>query len=213
MSPNLGNLRNRLLDALELAGAGADGGALFDELVARYSEPHRHYHTLEHVAACLDALDELAVPCEHAGEVELALWFHDAIYDPRRNDNETCSAKLAQSWLLRLEVPATAVARVANAVNATSHHVASSSDDAVVSDVDLAVLGSSSVAYDCFERRIRKEFAHVPEPLFREARCRVLGEFLARPAIYRVPKICGILEQSARRNLERRIDELSCLLP
>lgn len=207
------HLRRRFLSALQLAGAEAGGDVLFDEIVARYSEPHRHYHTLRHVAACLRTLDDLSLLCEHPAEVELALWFHDAIYDPNRSDNESASAELARSGLAKLKVPAACIDRVASAVVATADHVPRTRDEAVVSDVDLAILGTRESDFDQFERQIAREFSHVPAPLFRQGRQRVLNEFLSRTAIYRVPKINSLLEQNARRNLERRIDELACLMP
>ena len=62
--------------------------SLCDALLARYSEPHRRYHTLQHLAECFAAFDEIADLAQHPADVELALWFHDAIYDTRRSDNE-----------------------------------------------------------------------------------------------------------------------------
>jgi predicted metal-dependent HD superfamily phosphohydrolase len=203
----------RLLVALERVGVSGGGSAVLHDLLGRYAEPHRHYHTLEHIAACLRMLDELEVCAEHPAEVELTLWFHDAIYDPHRADNEERSAELAQAWLSRLGVEHGVSERVAASVRATSHHDPNTSDQAVVSDADLAILGSAPKDFERFERQIRLEFAHVQAGLFREGRRRILAGFLARPQIYQLQPFQERLELSARHNLERRIDELSSGLP
>lgn len=212
MIAGMTDLRRRFSDALDGSGAtraARHGGAVFDDLVARYREEHRHYHTLEHVEACLGWLDWYAGLAERPAEVALALWFHDAIYDPRADDNERRSAGLAGKRLHELGTAADARERIAAHILATREHDAEQGDSRLVVDLDLTILGSSPAGFDEFEQRIRREYAHVPAALFEMGRRRVLQRFLERPTIYRVPALREELESAARANLQRRIAELS----
>lgn len=126
---------------------------LFDELIARYREPHRHYHTVQHLEECFDKLGTLRDLAEHPAEVELALWFHDAVYDTRRHDNEARSADWA-----RASLPADAGKRVHALVMATRHEaVPAGRDEQVLVDADLSILGAEASRFDGYERQIREE--------------------------------------------------------
>ena len=202
-------LAARFCRALHTLGATGEGGATFADLVRRWREPHRHYHTLVHLEACLAWLDWVAASADNAAEVELALWFHDAIYEPARADNERASAALAETQLRRLGVPEPSVLRVVQHVLATRGHRARSADGALVVDLDLSVLGASPEAYDRYERAIREEYRHVPDVAYRRGRGAVLREFAARPRIYETPALHELLEPQARRNLERALATLT----
>lgn len=209
MSANLNDLRARFERALVAAGATRPGDVVFDELVSRYRESHRHYHTLVHVDACLVWLDWFSGSARHPGEVELALWFHDAVYDPRARDNERLSADLVHELLAAVGVPGPALDRIAAHVLATEHHVASGGDASLLADLDLTILGAPVRDFDRFEGEIRREYAHVGESEYVFGRRGVLEGFLSKPEIYSVPKIREELETRARTNLTRRIAELS----
>lgn len=187
-------------------GASGDGAAVFNTLVARYGEPHRRYHTLQHLAECLAAFDQARHLAAHAAEVEMALWFHDAVYDVRRSDNEEQSAQWAESALQAAGVPAPVAARVSSLVLATRHSAEPvSPDERVLVDVDLGILGSGEARFAEYERQIREEYAFVPALLFRRKRKAILQTFLQRPRIYSTPHFFAALEQAARRNLKRAI--------
>ena len=145
----------------------------------------------------------------HPEEVELALWFHDAIYDLGHASNERRSAQFARARLGALGVRPEAVERIAACIEATARHESSGGDAALVVDLDLTVLGAGRREFDAFERRIRLEYAHVPESIYREARRRVLEGFLSRAQIYEIAPLRAELEPTARANLARRIRELS----
>ncbi len=179
---------------------------VFDELLARYSEPHRHYHNLTHIADCLAHFDHARELCEHAAEVELALWFHDAIYDTHAKDNEAQSA----AWAVRvLSDAGTAQAvreRVHALIMATCHTAAPDTPDAcTLVDIDLSILGAVPGRFDAYENEIRAEYAWVPGFLFRATRRKILREFLARPSIYSTGKFKQSLESNARANLARSL--------
>ena len=163
-------------------------------LKARYAEPHRRYHTMEHIEHCLREFDPRQAREPEA--VELAIWFHDAVYDTRRSDNEERSA----AWLLELMPEAK---RAAELILVTKHHRASTPDEALLVDVDLAILGQPGDVFDRYERRIREEYAWVPGILFRHKRAKILRGFLERPFIYGTEHFRAKYEAAARANLLR----------
>ena len=209
MNVNVNDLRRRFLGALSEAGAQRSGSGLFEELLARYGEGHRHYHTIAHVDACLGFLDWYRGLAQQPARVELALWFHDAVYELHAGDNEQRSADLAQARLGELGLPRLAIEDIARHVLATERHTGGSPDANLLVDLDLSVLGAPARTFQSFEREIRAEYAHVPELAFAVGRRAVLHGFLARPEIYRVPALREELEARARLNLTRRIVELA----
>ncbi|MDB5901054.1 MAG: hypothetical protein JWP41_4656 [Ramlibacter sp.] len=187
----------------ELGAHTIDGG-VFNQLVAAYSERHRHYHTLQHLRECLAHLDAAASLARRPAEVELALWFHDAIHDPRRDDNEERSADWAASAARAGGCAADVAQRIRSLVLATKTHQPASDDPdtRLLLDIDLAILGAAPARFAEYERQVRAEYAHVPEPDFRAARAHVLAGFAARPRIYGTDAFHDALESRARRNLE-----------
>jgi predicted metal-dependent HD superfamily phosphohydrolase len=142
--------------------------------------------------------------------IEAAIWFHDAVYDTRRDDNEARSAALAQAELSALAWPPAAVQRVAALVLATQHHAAEAADaDArLFLDLDLSVLGQSAAVYAAYSDAVRLEYAWVEALAYRQGRARVLRSFLDRECIYRTPALYDAWEASARRNLKQELDTL-----
>jgi predicted metal-dependent HD superfamily phosphohydrolase len=193
----------------ELGVIASTQSALFEEVTARYREPHRHYHTLQHLDECFAHLSDLRKLAEHPAEVELALWFHDAIYEVKRSDNEERSAQWARAGALAAGVPADAAERVFALIMCTRHAAAPAGIDAeVLIDIDLSILGASADRFDEYERQIREEYAWVPGFVFRRKRAEVLGEFLARSSIFCTPAFIERCEQSARANIQRSLDRL-----
>jgi predicted metal-dependent HD superfamily phosphohydrolase len=190
-----------------VASFGVSGSdEVYADLVAAYSEPHRYYHTTTHVDDCLAQLDQAPKITEAPHEVELALWFHDAIYKSASSKNEAESAEWAREFLRSVDAPEDRQARVFNYIVATKHDVEPDSGDAtVVVDIDLSILGREAEDYDLFEERIRKEYKWVPGPLYRRKRIAVLESFLKRRSIYGSEYFRDLYENPARRNLERAI--------
>ena len=199
--------RERWEETWSLVGFPAPGETL-RRLEGRYGESHRAYHDLRHVLACLELArpvrSELAAPAE----VELALWFHDAVYDPRAGDNEERSAGLAAAELESLDEAS--LAAISRLILATKHDASPADSDArYVVDIDLAVLGSSPEAFDRYEEAIRSEYRWVPGPLFRRRRREILQRFFDRPRIFLTDSFRERFESAARSNLARSIDSLS----
>ncbi|MGI5524215.1 HD domain-containing protein [Micromonospora sp. CA-259024] len=184
-----------------------------EELLARWREPHRHYHTVAHLTAVLDVVDQHAGLTDRADLVRLAVWCHDAVYDPRATGdaNERDSAALADSVLTGLGVPAPAVAEVRRLVLLTAgHRVAPDDrDGALLCDADLSVLATPPATYDRYAAAVRREYAHVPEPAFRAGRAAVLTGLLALPALFRLPPLASRWEEPARDNVRRELTTLS----
>lgn len=182
---------------------------LAESLLAAWSEPQRYYHSLQHLDECLAALAQWR---HLAGEPELlalALWFHDAVYDPRAHDNEARSADWARSALPALGLPEEACERVARLVLATRDHVASDADMGLLLDLDLAILAASPQRFAAYERQIRDEYAFVPEPDFRTGRGRILQGFLARDRLFVTEALHAAWDGRARANLRLACDALA----
>lgn len=184
-------------------GADPVPAGLYNQLVRAYSESHRRYHTLQHLRECLANFEAAASLALHPAEVELALWFHDAVYDAKRGDNEEESAQWAWRSILAAGCAEEVAQRVQALVLATKGHEApqGDADTRLLLDVDLAILGAAPGRFSEYELQIRAEYAHVPEPEFRARRIRVLGSFLARPRIYVTTVFHDALEARARDNL------------
>lgn len=189
------------------AALGVDApDALLDALLAHYGEPHRAYHTLQHLDECLEGLARERSHARRPAEIALALWFHDAIYDVLRHDNEERSADWAQQALRDAGVGADAAQRVHALVLATRHQAQPEEADArLLVDIDLSILGAPAPRFAEYERQIRIEYAHVPPEVFEPRRRQILGSFLARDPLYLTPSIRARLEAQARVNLRRAI--------
>lgn len=190
---------------------------LHAELLAAWSEPHRRYHTLQHLGECLAHLKAARAEAARPEEVELALWFHDAIYAIGRNDNEQRSADWAREALLSGGAPADMASRVHSLVMATRHGVQAPSpadgddarDTALLLDIDLSILGAPPQRFDEYEQQIAQEYAAVPEAVRRPRRKAILEGFLRRERIYATPHFHALCEAQARENLSRSIARLS----
>jgi predicted metal-dependent HD superfamily phosphohydrolase len=182
--------------------------AVFADLVKRYAEPHRFYHTLEHLAEVLSILQVLLHQALDPVAVELAAWFHDAIYDPRAGDNEEQSAAYAAEALEPLGVSPDTVQATKALILRTKDHLAPAGDvdSPILLDADLAILGATEPRYDAYAQAIRQEYAWVPEEQYRAGRRQVLERFLRRERIFLTEEWFATLERPARRNLTRERD-------
>jgi predicted metal-dependent HD superfamily phosphohydrolase len=191
----------RLLDAAVVAGG----------LGPRYSQSHRAYHSLMHVEDVLLRIEELEPPPEHELALALAAWFHDAVYQPERRDNEERSAYVAYDALDQVGAAPELIAEVVRLINLTAAHEANPDDaaGAVLCDADLAILGSAPERYAAYAAAIRQEYIHVPEADYRVGRAALLAKFAERKQIYRTPHALEHWEQPARINLQAEIDQLT----
>ncbi|MCA9529169.1 MAG: hypothetical protein KC543_03405 [Myxococcales bacterium] len=180
----------------------------FAEVLERYAEPARAYHTVEHVLACLRWLAVSEDLAERPLEVRLALIYHDVVYVPGRVDNEERSAALFGVHAQASRLPTGPADRIARMIVGTALHRADDGDEALVNDIDLAVLGSSPHGFARYEAAIREEYAHVDPALFRAGRERVLRSFVEATSIYRTSFFSRRLEAQARTNLAHALRSL-----
>jgi len=178
----------------------------FGTLLTHYDEPHRAYHTRQHLAECLDQLAQVRNLCDHPDEVALALWYHDAIYKPRRSDNEDRSA----DWLARVaeeaRVAPPTVQRMRDLILATRHEgLAETGDARVLVDIDLSILGAPTARFEEYERQVRREYRWVPNVLYQQSRSKIMHAFLRRPRIYSTDYFFEKLEGHARENVVRSL--------
>ncbi len=181
----------------------------YHALHAAYSEKHRFYHTVNHIDAMLTHFDGVKEIAEKPEELELAIWFHDAVYKPLSKTNELDSATgHRRSWLL------TVTARQAssachNLIMATLHNGnIKTPDEQLIVDIDLAILGAPPDVHDQFERNVRKEYRLVPGFIYRKKRKELLRSFLSRGSIYNLELFNERYEDQAKQNLHRAISTL-----
>jgi predicted metal-dependent HD superfamily phosphohydrolase len=199
----------RFAAACRRLGATGLAEPLATDLLARYAEPGRAYHGVEHLHDCLAQLDAAPPDDADRDRVEAALWFHDAVYDPRTGDNEARSAELARTRLSAIGVPGTTAEAVAGLVLLTRHLAPpESAEGRLLCDVDLSVLGRDPAAFDRYEAGIRAEYAWVPEAVYRRERATLLRRLVDRYPLYTTPYFRERYEARARANLARSLAAL-----
>jgi len=195
----------------EATGA-KDAERVYQELIALYSQPHRHYHNLRHISECLREFDSARQLARELVAVELAVWFHDAIYDTHAGDNEERSAELAKRSIREAGGSAASCDAVAALVLATKAHDPWLHPDApLLVDVDLSILGKPEPRFQEYEAQIRHEYEWVPDATFAAKRAEILERFLARERIYSTESFFSKYEQRARLNIRNSIRNLRCV--
>lgn len=200
--------RTRWRSAWQALGATPPDAAVLDALLARYAESHRSYHTVRHLDECFTRLEWAGRGPDRPGEVALALFYHDAVYDPHRSDNEARSAELAASVLAAHGIAPDVTDRVRALIMATRHEsLPATPDAALLVDVDLGILAAPAARFDEYERQVREEYAFVPDAVFRHERRGILRGLLARERLFSSGAFGGD-EERARDNLSRSIGRL-----
>jgi predicted metal-dependent HD superfamily phosphohydrolase len=185
-----------------LAGDSPTSRTEWAALIAAWSEPHRRYHDLAHLAAVLGLVGQLAEAAADPDAVRLAAWYHDVAYDPQRSDNEEVSAGRARVGLRGL-VPDERVDEVERLVLLTAGHDPEDGDSngAVLCDADLAVLAGPPDAYAAYASAVREEYGHLSDEEFTAGRIAVLEHLLALRRPFRTPEAARQWTEPARANL------------
>lgn len=181
----------------------------FENLTKDYNGAGRFYHTMQHVEALLKWSNEHTAQLQQKDVVDLAIIYHDVIYDPTRRDNEEKSAERAVQELTSLNFPKDKTALVKAYILATKGHNVpvgqENSDLAYMLDFDLSILGTPWEDYLTYTQNIRREYQVIPDSLFFPGRIRVLQSFLQKPAVYHTKTLQLKMENQARANLKKEI--------
>lgn len=189
----------------KLGGPGEEE-AYFTRITAAYSEPSRCYHTSGHIAHCLREFDAVRHLANHPEEVEFAIWLHDAVYNPEAIDNEDQSAQLAIDILTSFGCSEPIIFRVRDLVLATREHCSTlETDQQLLLDIDLSILGQPPQLYQVYEDSVRAEYGWVSQAVYRTGRGEVLHSFLSRARIFQTVHFFDLYEQLARRNLKQAL--------
>jgi predicted metal-dependent HD superfamily phosphohydrolase len=194
----------RCLDSNGMAGAN-----VLTRLIDLYAEPHRHYHTLGHIRHCLHELDQAVTLMDDPDTVELALWFHDAIYVSGAKDNERRSADLFREYA-EGQVDSVFQQRIDDLIMATTHSGwPRHQDEQFIVDIDLSSFGLPWEDFMCDGLRIRAEFAHVEDEAYYPGHLRFLRGLCDRPSFFFTDCFRRRYEHTARENIRRLIADLS----
>ena len=195
---------NEMWIALGLPENNDIGNIIYDA----YREPHRHYHTERHLRECMSLLNDNIHLFSRPAEVKLALYFHDIVYDPKSSTNEIESANYAVNFLGSIGASSELQQRIHELIMMTVNHKPSLDYDAqLMIDIDLAILGSIPSRFNEYQEQIRKEFSHVEDNTFKQARNEIMQKFLDRYMIFKTANFRNMFEIQARKNITKLIQE------
>lgn len=210
MRASLHALYSEWRNLLQRTSARCDCRDSFARLVNAYSEEGRYYHTLDHIDQCLGVFQQLAKNLDYPFFVAYAIWFHDYFYAPGGTENEYRSADYAESFFRKAQLTKF-IAPVRDLILATSTHRREGRQDiykVMMLDVDLSILGAEPIEFRRYEQGIRKEYAFVPEEVYRKKRSEILEQFLNSKPLFRTDYCKQRFEQQAEVNLKESIERL-----
>ena len=180
----------------------AQAEALYLVLYSAYSEPQRYYHTVQHIIECLALLDHIKDELEDAVAVQVAIWFHDVVYDPKASDNELQSAELMQKYCSHF-LDQAQLEKVYAWILATQQHQATLEPDLnAVLDIDLAILGRDVKRFAEYQQQIQQEYAWVEPEIYQLKRAAVLQHFYSMQPLYQTEYFQHNFEHNAKENLK-----------
>jgi predicted metal-dependent HD superfamily phosphohydrolase len=202
-------MENRWADLCARLSADNYECAGYADIAIHYSRDPDFYHTLEHIEHCLEEFDQAKHLTQNPDAVELALWYHDIVYDRHGKDNEEKSAAFLLHVAECAGFPKDTAQQAAKLILATKHaEIQVDLDAQLIADIDLAILGQPEVRFDEYERQVRSEYDWVPEAEFSKGRSEILKSFLNRSSIYFTEFFQAKYETQARNNLKRSLDKL-----
>lgn len=202
-------MKNRFRDLWLRIGAMTNPETVFGVISDVYSQGHRFYHNLQHIKSCLEEFDNVRHLAVGPDALELAIWFHDIVYDTRGSKNEHRSAEFVSDAGSQAKLTPDFIREVSNLIMATEHNVVcTGSDEKIIADVDLAILGKPIRQFDQYEQDIRAEYSFVSDEHYKNARTSILQGFLDRQTIYATKYFVTKYESQARKNLQRSLIRL-----
>ena len=198
------------LNLWDRLGATGNPRRWFYDMLAYYSSPSRFYHNFNHIFHCLKEFEQVRTLVNNPEAVELAIWYHDVVYNTQRKDNEEVSAMIAAEMIRNSGLSQDLESSVVQLVLATKHtELPTDLDAQLIMDIDLAILGQPEEIFDAYEADIRQEYAWVPDEVFADGRSKILKLFLDRPTIYSTKFFQDKYEVLARQNLARSLKKLA----
>jgi predicted metal-dependent HD superfamily phosphohydrolase len=183
--------------------------AQWQAIVYAYTQPGRHYHTLQHLYTMISQLQPVFNQIANPVAFMMALFFHDFVYKTNRDDNEEASAKAAVLFLKSIHAEEDIVKKTEALIVATQHKIKPQDNDTcLLVDADLCILGAAEADYNLYVQQIRKEYRRYDDKTYQAGRKKVLEHFLARERIYQTPYFHDQFESQAKKNLERELEEL-----
>ncbi|GEA06421.1 hypothetical protein KUL42_11820 [Alteromonas sp. KUL42] len=185
---------------------------MYESLISAYSEAHRHYHDLSHLQMVLKQFASVEQLAENKSHVELALWFHDAVYKLFSTTNEKDSAKWASDFLQASGATKDVVESVAGLIRATSHtSAATSNDEKLIVDIDLSVLGQPQKVYEKYSIDVRREYRLVPQFIYNKKRSKILCSFMSKSRIFFFDEFEILLGKQAANNVHNELLSLGVI--
>lgn len=203
-------MRERFRSLWKRLKAKGDWEEEYEFLEKHYSTQGRHYHNLEHVRDCLKEFDKVKEFAENPEALEMAIWYHDIIYNTKSKTNEEDSADYAYDLSVEMNLHHKVSKKVYDFIKITKHDKEPQDlDSKLIIDIDLSILGKESEVFNQYEMNIRKEYSWVNEQDFKKGRSSILKQFLKRDTIYCTEYFRNMYEATARENLQRSIAALT----
>ncbi len=203
-------MKSKFIKLWKKIGAKSNPFTEYNKLDTLYSKK-RHYHNLIHIRMCLNELNFIKKQKNTKYDfdsIELAIWYHDIIYDPKMDNNEEKSAEYVTNVLKNANLSIKIINKVEALILSTKHNCFSrKKDERLLQDIDICIFGQSRKIFEKYEKNIRKEYSWVPLKKYKEGRLKVLCYFLNKPNIYNTKIFRKKYEQKARNNLKRSIQK------
>ena len=199
----------KLVQDFQSPAAVAD--KLFGELQKKYAGRGRHYHNWQHVESLLALSERYASQLSDKQVVDFAIFYHDAVYNVLRKDNERRSAVMAMNRLDLLQVSAKVIGLVYIYIEATQTHRIPQGRDyaadlAFFLDFDMSILAADRETYRLYKEQVRKEYSLVPSALYKPGRKRFLQACLDNSSIFHTAEFRSQYEAKARANLQWELE-------
>ncbi|MGZ5189781.1 MAG: HD domain-containing protein [Flavisolibacter sp.] len=183
---------------------------LWLEIEEEYSDPNRHYHTLQHLFHLIEELRAVKTDIRDWDAILFAVYYHDIVYNGVSSDNEQKSSILATHRLQQIRFPAERISLSKYHILSTNgHRIAENDDTNLFTDADLSILGQDWDRYLVYAQNIRKEFKGYPDAIYNQGRIHVLEHFLKMKDIFKTEPFFDRYEKKARKNLSNEIKLLN----
>lgn len=176
----------------------------YNKLLIAYGSEPRRYHTMDHIRFCLLHLDR----AKQQGIVDsilflrVAIFYHDFVYLTTDHKHNEFSSALYATTLLS---DSSYQRIVFDLIMSTKTHSPSNTEEQVLCDIDLGVLGSDPADYNVYVSQIRAEHYHVPADTWSRARGEFLESMLDKDKIYHTDLFD---EKQAISNMTKELQQL-----